>query len=238
MTNSITDVRNGIDKRLQVLKNSASDINIDKASDVRDIGHPLNGLRYTQNTRKSISYEKQKKSDMSSNCPNTPGGFNERNASLNSLRSTISASTNQQPEGLRFTKDLSSHLRGAGDFGFQNDSLYPYDITNCKTPATPNRSRHDSSINKFQSTGLTLTNSKTPKLRCFAKESLSPASLRTPAYQRKSVTPRRFPGPAGILPRLVNILFWIFQIIMFFFRMLFYSIQRGFVVLYTPYTSL
>ncbi|CAB4002417.1 Hypothetical predicted protein, partial [Paramuricea clavata] len=100
----------------------------------------------------------------------TPNIYNERDASQNLLRSTISPSVSKQSHHLRGTvskqtpefriaNDSSNHLRGTG-----SNTKQIYSQRLIKSPVQRN--------------------------------------LRTPTTERRCFTPRRFPGPAGILPRL------------------------------------
>ncbi|CAB4025686.1 Hypothetical predicted protein, partial [Paramuricea clavata] len=133
----------------------------------------------------------------------TSNRYRERDSSQKLLRSTMSPSVSKQTPEFRIANDSSNHLRGTGRSEIGNDSLSTHNRTNSNPPVTPNRYTHrDSSVDKHGSKVSTSANSHTPKLRGFPKESPVQRNLRTPTTERRCFTPRRFPGPAGILPRL------------------------------------
>ena len=125
----------------------------------------------------------------------------------------MSPSVSKQTPEFRIVNDSSNHLRGTDRSEIGNDSLSTHNRTNSNPPVTPNRYTHkDSSVDKHGNKVSTSANSHTPKLRGFAKESPVQRNLRTTTAERRFFTPRRFPGPAGILPRLVNLLYGFYSV--------------------------
>jgi hypothetical protein len=117
----------------------------------------------------------------------------------------MSPSVSKQTPEFRIANDSSNHLRGTGRSEIGNDSLSTHNHTDSIPPVTPNRYTHrDSSVDKHGNKVSTSANSHTPKLRGFPKE--------TPTAERRCFTPRIFPGPAGILPRLVNLLYCFYSV--------------------------
>ena len=148
-----------------------------------------------------------------SNPPVTPNRYRERDSSQKLLRGAMSPSVSKQTPEFRIANDSSNHLRGTGRSEIGDDSLSTHNHTDSIPPVTPNRYTHrDSSVDKHGNKVSTSANSHTPKLRGFPKESPVQRNLRTPTAERRCFTPRRFPGPAGILPRLVNLLYCFYSV--------------------------
>ena len=207
-----------------------NDISINKGLDFNSVANSKarsnlsNGLRYIQNTTSAVSSPKLTNHETQGSLagprtplasrtgsfyetetlvtnsykPVTPYRYNEPNLSKNRLENAVSPSINKHTPEFRFTKNSTNEPM---ESEAKNDSMSRNRIKS-NFPVTPSRNTyHNSSVDRSQNPPPTSTNQRSPKRRVFAKE--SPCfNLKTPLAEKRCVTPRRFPGPAGILPRL------------------------------------
>ena len=109
----------------------------------------------------------------------------------------------------RLTNDRPGNIAGPSSPLSRTNLLCDQQRTPQTNSTTPNRQKEkESSQNVLRNTMSPSVNKQTPtsytrKLRGFAKDSpvLDNSTL---SALRRCITPRRFPGPAGILPKLVN----------------------------------
>ena len=200
-----------------------NEISINKGLDARS--NLSNGLRYIQNTTSAVSSPKLTNHETHASLagprtpltsrtgsfnetetlvtnlytPVTPSRHNELNFSKNLLGNATSRSINKHAPEFRFTKDSANELMESES---KNDTISARNRIKSNFPITPSRyTFQNSSVDKSQNPPPASTSQRTPKRRTFAKDSPS-FNLKTPLTEKRCVTPRRFPGPAGILPRL------------------------------------
>ena len=212
----------------------SNDISINKGLDFNSVANSKarsnlsNGLRYMQNTTSAVSSPKLTNHETQGSLagpraplasrtgsfyetetrvtnsykPVTPSRCNQPNLSKNRLGNAMSQSINKQTPEFRSTKVSTNELK---ESEAKNDTMSARNRTKSDFPITPSRYNYqNSSVDKSQNPPPASTNQRTPKRRTFAKESAS-FNIKTPLAEKRCVTPRRFPGPAGILPRLVNL---------------------------------
>lgn len=220
------------DRKLEGSTNFAShDVGVNKILDSshvlrsRAMGNISNGLRYTQNTTSEVSSPiltnvgtenisgagtpllrgastcaQTRAPATNSYPPNRCGG---RRSSENSLQNTLFPSVRKPVLESRYTENLSTSVTRKVGRGALNDSLFGQSSASCVK--TPNVCYQSKAVDKSRS--AVLLNPDTPKQRGFVRESPDSCNFGTTTSQTRSVTPRRFPGPAGILPRrLVNLI--------------------------------
>ncbi|XP_028401224.1 uncharacterized protein LOC114524274 isoform X2 [Dendronephthya gigantea] len=157
------------------------------------------GLRYVQNTTSAVSSPRLTDGRpenligaQSAQTSNIRSKYNDKDSSRGVLRETLSQTSvsKQTLECNRFSKDC---LRRSCLSEILSDTH-----TNSTLPVTP--TTHFTLKNSSRGTKTPSVDIHTPKRKGFARESPVLTYLRTFTDEKRCSTPRRFPGPAGILP--------------------------------------
>lgn len=182
------------------------------------------GLRFAQNTTSAVSSPRvtdgragnlaepgtgkdglgnsqERTTEVQSAAPSIRSEYNDKNSCRGLLRRALSQTSipKQSPECNRFSKDC---LRRSCASEIRSETR-----AYSTPPVTPTThfTAKDSSGGRLRGTKSPSIDTHTPKRKGFARESPAVTYLRTFTDERRCTTPRRFPGPAGILPpKMVN----------------------------------